>query len=81
VRWLGGVCATGPRNESGMWVHLHPAAYSAGRAVAQGRVPVSVVVFVLEVADDHTGLEQGVPVIAVEALLPKLPLAAASSLP
>jgi len=27
---------------------------------------VSVVVLVLEVADDHTGLEQTVPVVAVE---------------
>ena len=41
------------------------------RAVAQGRVSVSVVVLVLEVADDHAGLEQGVPVVAVEALLPE----------
>jgi hypothetical protein len=32
-------------------------------------VAVSTVVLVLEVADDHAGLEQGVPVIAVEALL------------
>ena len=39
------------------------------RSVAQGRVSVSAVVFVLEVADDHPGLEQGVPVVAVEALL------------
>jgi len=31
---------------------------------------VSVVVLLLEVADDHAGLEQGVPVVAVEALLP-----------
>jgi hypothetical protein len=28
-----------------------------------------MVVFVLEVADDHAGLEQGVPVVAIEALL------------
>ena len=41
------------------------------RPVSQGRVPVSVVVLGLEVADDHAGLEQGVPVVAVEALLPK----------
>jgi hypothetical protein len=32
-------------------------------------VPVAVVVVVLEVADDHPGLEQGGPVVAVEALL------------
>jgi hypothetical protein len=32
-------------------------------------VAVSVVVFVFEVADDHAGLEQGVPLVAVEALL------------
>ena len=30
---------------------------------------VSLVVFGLEVADDHAGLEQTVPVVAVEALL------------
>ena len=30
---------------------------------------VAVVVLVFEVADDHAGLEQGVPVVAVEALL------------
>jgi hypothetical protein len=30
---------------------------------------VSVVVLDLEVSDDHAGLEQGVPVVAVEALL------------
>jgi len=41
------------------------------RSVAQGRVTVSVVVFVFEVADHDAGLEQGVPVVAVEALLPK----------
>ncbi len=41
------------------------------RHVAQRRVPVSLVVFGLEVADDHAGLEQGVPVVAVEALLPQ----------
>ena len=29
------------------------------RSVAQGRVAVAVVVVVLEVADDHPGLEQG----------------------
>lgn len=40
-------------------------------SVAQGRMPVSVVVFVLEVADHYPGLEQGVPVVAVEALLPE----------
>jgi hypothetical protein len=34
-------------------------------------MPVSVVVFVLEVADHYPGLEQGVPVVAVEALLPE----------
>jgi hypothetical protein len=34
-------------------------------------MPVSVVVVGLEVADDHAGLEQGVPVVAVEALLPQ----------
>ncbi len=39
------------------------------RSVAQGRVAVSVVVLVLEVADDYSGLEQTVPVVAVEALL------------
>ena len=39
-------------------------------AVAQGRV-TSVVVFVFEVADHDAGLEQGVPVVSVEALLPK----------
>jgi hypothetical protein len=32
-------------------------------------VAVSVVVLVLEVTDDHAGLEQTVPVVAVEALL------------
>jgi mandelate racemase len=32
------------------------------RVVAQRRVAVSVIVFLLEVADDHTGLEQTVPV-------------------
>jgi hypothetical protein len=32
---------------------------------------VSLVVFLLEVADDHAGLEQGVPVVAVKALLPE----------
>lgn len=32
---------------------------------------MSVVVLVLEVADDHAGLEQGVPVVAAQALLPK----------
>jgi hypothetical protein len=30
---------------------------------------VSAIVLVLEVPDDHAGLEQGVPVVAVEALL------------
>src|SRR4051812_24584333 len=39
------------------------------RAVAQRRVAVSLVVFGLEVTDDHAGLEQTVPVVAVEALL------------
>ena len=39
------------------------------RSVTQGRMPVAVVVLVFEVADDHPGLEQGVPVVAVEALL------------
>jgi hypothetical protein len=33
-------------------------------------MPVSVVVLVLEVADHDPGLEQGVPVVAVEAFLP-----------
>ena len=32
-------------------------------------MPVSVVVLVFEVPDDDPGLEQGVPVVAVEALL------------
>jgi hypothetical protein len=32
-------------------------------------VTVPVVVLGLEVADDHAGLEQGVPVVAVEAFL------------
>src|SRR6478752_6597850 len=41
------------------------------RSVAQGRVPVLLIVLMLEVADDHAGLEQGVPVVAVEALLPE----------
>ena len=40
-------------------------------SVAQGRMPVSVVVLVLEVADHDPSLEQGVPVVAVEALLPQ----------
>src|SRR3981189_3124416 len=40
------------------------------RPVAQGRMAVAVVVLLLEVADDHAGLEQRVPVVAVEALLP-----------
>jgi hypothetical protein len=30
---------------------------------------VPVIVLVFEVADDHSGFEQGVPVVAVEALL------------
>lgn len=30
---------------------------------------VSVVVVILEVADDHAGLEKAVPVVAVQALL------------
>lgn len=34
-----------------------------GCSVAQSRMPVSVVVLVFEVADDHSGLEQGVPVV------------------
>jgi hypothetical protein len=34
-------------------------------------VAVAVVVLLLEVADHHAGLEQGVPVVAVEALLPQ----------
>jgi hypothetical protein len=36
-----------------------------GRPVAQARVPVAMVVLVLEVADDHPDFEQGVPVVAV----------------
>ena len=39
------------------------------RSVAQGRVAMSLIMFELEVADDDPGLEQTVPVIAVEALL------------
>ena len=39
------------------------------RSVAQGRMSVSVVVLVFEVADDHSGFEQTVPVVAVEAFL------------
>jgi hypothetical protein len=39
--------------------------------VAQRGVAVSVVVFVEGFADDQAGLEQGVPVVAVEALLPE----------
>jgi hypothetical protein len=35
------------------------------RSVAQGRVMVSVVVFVFEVADHEAGLELGVPVVAL----------------
>lgn len=38
-------------------------------SVAQGRVPVPGIVLMLEVPDDHPGLQQGVPVVAVEALL------------
>jgi hypothetical protein len=34
-------------------------------------VAVSAVVLVFEVADDDAGLEQGVPVVTVEALLPE----------
>jgi hypothetical protein len=34
-------------------------------------MPVAMVVLLLEVADDHPGLEQTVPVVAVEALLPE----------
>jgi hypothetical protein len=37
--------------------------------VAQRRVAVSVIMFVLEVADDHSGFAQVGPVVAVEALL------------
>lgn len=40
-----------------------------GCSVAQRRVPVPQVVVSLEVPDHHSGLHQGVPVIAVEALL------------
>jgi hypothetical protein len=32
---------------------------------------VSVIVLVFEIPDDYPGLEQGGPVVAVEALLPK----------
>jgi hypothetical protein len=39
------------------------------RSVAQLRVAVSVVELALEVADDHAGLEKGVPVITAEAFL------------
>ena len=39
------------------------------RSEAHCRVTVSMVVLVLEVPDHHPGLEQTVPVIAVEALL------------
>jgi hypothetical protein len=41
----------------GMWVHLQTAVLGR-RAVPQGRVAVSVVVLLLEVADHHAGLEQ-----------------------
>jgi hypothetical protein len=40
-----------------------------GRSVAQRRMAVSMIVLVFEVADHHAGFEQGVPVVAVEALL------------
>ena len=39
------------------------------RPVAQGRMPVPVIVLIFEVADHHSGFEQGVPVVPVEALL------------
>jgi hypothetical protein len=39
------------------------------RSVPQGRMPVSVIVLVFEVADDYPGFEQTVPVVAVKALL------------
>ncbi|WP_414685286.1 hypothetical protein [Mycobacterium sp.] len=38
------------------------------RSVTQGRMPMLVIVFVFEVADDHPGFEQAVPVVAVEEL-------------
>ena len=38
------------------------------RSVAQGRVSVSLIMLIFEVADDYPGLEQGVPVVAVEGL-------------
>jgi hypothetical protein len=52
-------------------VWLHRAAYSAGGQVAQDRVAVPAFVLVLEVADDDSGVEQGVSMVAVEALLPE----------
>jgi hypothetical protein len=60
-----------PVDLAGHWGVGVPACRSVlGRGpVAQRGVTVSVVVFVLEVADDHTGLEQSVPVVAVETLL------------
>jgi hypothetical protein len=39
------------------------------RSVAQGRMSVSVIVHLFEIPDDYPGLEQGVPMVAVEALL------------
>jgi H+/Cl- antiporter ClcA len=51
-------------------VRAHPGVLGR-RQVAQRRVPVSLIVFLLEVTDDHAGLEQTVPVVAVEALLPQ----------
>jgi hypothetical protein len=38
-----------------------------GGAVAQRRVTMPMIVFVLEVADDDAGFEQVGPVVAVEA--------------
>ena len=37
-------------------------------SVAQRRVTVSMIMFAFEVADHHPGFEQGVPMVAVEAL-------------
>jgi hypothetical protein len=34
-------------------------------------MPMPMIVLMLEVADDHPGLQQTVPMVAVEALLPK----------
>ena len=39
------------------------------RSVTQGRMPVAVAVLVFEVADNHPGFEQTVPMVAIEALL------------